>query len=116
MRGKFVVFEGIDGSSKGTQLKLSANYLFDLNKEYDVYITREPTRDYKEIRNRMSRAKRTSEDAQYYATAFFEDRANHVKKYIEPCLNNGTHVLCDRYKHSTLAYQHAQGIDLQEYS
>ena len=52
MKGKFIVFEGIDGCGKGTQLKLAASFIFDLNKDYDVYITREPTRDFKEIREK----------------------------------------------------------------
>lgn len=114
MKGKFIVFEGPDGCGKGTQIKIAASYIFDLSKDYDVYITREPTRDYKEIRQRMSQGTDVKKDAEWYANMFVADRRNHVEKYILPALQNGTHVLTDRYKHSTLAYQHTQGIDLNK--
>lgn len=113
MRGKFVVFEGIDGCGKGTQLKLAASYLFDKNKDHDLYLTREPTKDFHEIRERMSKGSDVTKDVEWYAQMFIEDRRNHVKKYINPALENGVHVLCDRYKYSTLAYQHTQGMCLK---
>merc|ERR1711941_1544 len=47
------------------------------------------------------------------AEMFVKDRRNHIDNYIEPALARGTHVLCDRYKHSTLAYQHTQGLPLE---
>ena len=104
-RGLFIVFEGIDGSGKGTQIMRCLNYIFELRKSYDVYVTREPTRDLAELRNRMSASRDTTENREWYAQFFIEDRRNHVEKYIEPALANGTHVLCDRYKGSTIAYQ-----------
>lgn len=112
-RGKFIVFEGIDGSGKGTQIKKCANFLFDLDKNYDVYLTREPTRDFKKIRDTMNSSERVMENAKWYLEMFVEDRRNHLEKYIIPMLLNGTHVLCDRYKYSTICYQHAQGIALE---
>ena len=111
MQGKFIVFEGIDGCGKGTQLKLAASFIFDLSKDYDVYITREPTRDFKEIRERMAAGTDVKQDAEWYANAFVQDRKNHASKYIQPALNNGTQVLSDRYKYSTLIYQSTQGMD-----
>jgi dTMP kinase len=112
MKGKFIVFEGIDGCGKGTQMKKAASYIFDLNKDFDVYITREPTRDFKEIRQRMASGTDVKKDAEWYAHAFVSDRKNHADNYIRPALEKGTHVLCDRFKYSTLAYQHAQGMKL----
>ncbi len=111
-RGTFIVFEGIDGCGKGTQLILGAKYLFNLSKEFDLYITREPTRDFKEIRERMRTSTDVKRDPEWYAERFVEDRRNHVDKYIEPILQRGTHVISDRYKDSTLAYQHTQGMPL----
>ena len=111
MNGKFIVFEGIDGCGKGTQLKLAASFIFDLNKDYDVYLTREPTRDFKEIRDRLAAGTDVKQDAEWYANAFVQDRKNHASNYILPALNNGTHVLSDRYKYSTLVYQSTQGMD-----
>jgi len=113
-KGKFIVFEGIDGCGKGTQIKLAASYLFDLNKDYDVFITREPTRDFKEIRERMAKDNDAKHDAEWYAKMFVADRKNHIQKHILPALENGTHVLSDRYKYSTLVYQHTQGIPIEE--
>ena len=114
MIGKFIVFEGIDGCGKGTQLKLAASFLFDINKDHDVYKTREPTRDFKEIRERLAKGTDVKQDAEWYANAFVADRENHLSNYIQPAITRGTHVLCDRFKHSTLAYQQAQGMSIQK--
>jgi dTMP kinase len=114
MTGKFIVFEGIDGCGKGTQLKLAASFLFDINKDHDIYKTREPTRDFKEIRERLANGTDVKQDAEWYANAFVADRKNHLSNYIQPAITRGTHVLCDRFKHSTLAYQQAQGVSIQK--
>ena len=53
-RGKFIVFEGIDGCGKGTQAILACNYIFNKDKRNDVLLTREPTRENQQIRNKMS--------------------------------------------------------------
>ena len=120
--GKFIVFEGIDGSGKGTQIIKAASLIFSMNKNNDVFITREPTRDFGVIREVMREAaiveksssngfkQSLSENAEWYAELFVKDRKHHVKEYIIPALENGTHVLCDRYKYSTLAYQQTQGM------
>jgi dTMP kinase len=113
-RGKFIVFEGIDGSGKGTQLLRCAGFIFDMSKENDVYITREPTRDFKQLREEMKRGQEVHQNAEWYTQTFIKDRRNHVAHYILPALNRGTHVICDRYKHSTLVYQHAQGMRLED--
>jgi len=112
MRGRFIVFEGIDGCGKGTQLKLAHSYIWDLSKYIDILTTREPHRDFKEIRERMAKGTDAKQDAEWYARAFVADRKNHIQKYIQPDLDKGIHVLSDRYKLSTLAYQHTQGMDL----
>jgi len=113
-KGKFIVFEGIDGSGKGTQLLRCAGFIFDLSKENDVYITREPTRDFKQLREEMRKGQEVHQNAEWYAKTFIKDRRNHVDNYILPALNKGTHVICDRYKHSTLVYQHSQGMRLED--
>ena len=114
MRGKFIVFEGIDGCGKSEQIKLAASHIFSLNKDYDVYLTREPTRDFKVIREKMAKGSDTKQDAKWYAKMFVKDRIHHLNNYIMPFLKKGTHVLCDRYKHSTIAYQSTQGMDVNE--
>ena len=113
-RGKFVVFEGIDGCGKGTQISRANNYVFNLSKDYDLLLTREPTRDFAEIRSRMASGSDVKKDAYWYLNAFVSDRRNHCLNYISPNLERGTHVFCDRFKYSTLAYQQTQGISLAE--
>eukprot|EP01087_Luapelamoeba_hula_P005186 TRINITY_DN15267_c0_g1_i1.p1 TRINITY_DN15267_c0_g1~~TRINITY_DN15267_c0_g1_i1.p1 ORF type:complete len:268 (-),score=29.50 TRINITY_DN15267_c0_g1_i1:17-820(-) len=113
-RGKFIVFEGIDGSGKGTQIKQCVSFLFEHDKNFDIYLTREPTRDFAQIRTKMRESTDVRQGAEWYAEMFLRDRRNHVTSYIEPALARGTHVLCDRYKPSTLAYQHAQGMALEQ--
>ncbi|KAL6077203.1 Thymidylate kinase [Balamuthia mandrillaris] len=113
-KGRFIVFEGLDGCGKGTQMKLCATFLFDESKDYDVYMTREPTRDFKQLREAMAKGENVKRDAEWYAKTFVQDRHNHLQNYIVPALERGTHVLCDRFKHSTLAYQHTQGLPLEQ--
>lgn len=113
-RGKFIIFEGIDGSGKGKQLELAHSYLWNLSKEIDILTTREPTRDFAEIRKKMASGKAVSDDRIWYVQQFTADRVNHCANYISPNLERGTHVLCDRYYHSTLVYQGVQGISFEE--
>jgi len=113
-RGLFIVFEGIDGCGKGTQLKLAHSYLWDYSKQIDVFTTREPTRNFPEIRKKMASRKTVGDDRIWYAQQFTADRINHCEKYIFPLLKKGTLVLCDRYYHSTLTYQNTQGIAFEE--
>jgi len=110
--GKFVVFEGVDGCGKGTQIKIAAGYIFELDKRNEVLITREPTWRFSEIRSRMAQAKDTKQHAEWFVEMFLNDRQQHLEQTILPSLERGVHVLCDRYKYSTMAYQHNQGFDL----
>ena len=113
MSGRFIVFEGLDGCGKSTQATLATSFLFSLNKENDILLTREPTRDFREIRSSLSSVTEVTKDPEWFARMFIADRKHHVQEYITPSLLRGTHVLCDRYKHSTLTFQQAQGIDLE---
>jgi len=113
-RGKFIVFEGIDGCGKGTQLEMATSYFFKRNKKTDIYMTREPTRNSAEIRARMANGRDVIQDKEWYTKAFFRDRLEHCEKNIAPALAQGTDVFCDRYKHSTIGYQSLQGMNLQE--
>lgn len=62
----------------------------------------------------MRKSTDVRQGAEWYAEMFVRDRRNHIDHFIEPAMARGTHVMCDRYKHSTLAYQHAQGMDLAQ--
>jgi len=112
-RGKFIVLDGIDGCGKGTQAELSAEYVFELDKKNHVFLTREPynSRYYAEIRQLLKNSDNPRTDAERMADLFVKDRKVHTR-LIEKILNLGVHVICDRYKYSTLAYQKTQGISL----
>ncbi len=112
MTGKFVTFEGPDGSGKTTQIKRVAEVLRD--RGYEVVLTREPggTKISEDIREILLDPKNSMSDrteALLYAAA----RAQHVEELIIPALREGKIVLCDRFTDSTLAYQgYGRGISL----
>lgn len=114
MSGKFIVLDGIDGSGKSTQITTLAQRLFTFDKNIDVLMTREPTRRTQQLRETMAKPQDPSEHLQFYTRFFIQDRKSHLAETIEPALYSGTHVICDRYKYSTLAYQTAQGGDFDQ--
>jgi dTMP kinase len=109
-KGFFIVFEGIDGSGKTTQSKL----LFDffLKKRKKVIWTKEPTDGEigKLLRNKYLK---DVDLPLVDALLFVADREEHLKTEVIPALTQGKIVISDRYYHSTLAYQQAQGLDLR---
>jgi len=112
MTGKFIVFEGIDGSGKSTQFKLFCNMLRE--RGHEVVETREPTRE--PIGDLISRRLKMKTDLPshlnglVYTLLFYADRVEH-NNMIERELEKGKIVVSDRYYHSTLAYQQTQGFD-----
>jgi dTMP kinase len=107
--GLFVVFEGIDGTGKSTQLHLLADELQQLC--YAVVATREPTDGPfgQKIRELFVDREAVSYDEEL--ELFVADRDQHVQEVIAPALRDGCVVVCDRYYLSTVAYQGANGID-----
>ena len=107
--GLFIVFEGIDGTGKSTQLHLLAEKLQQLG--YAVVATREPTDGIygKKIRELFVDRQTVSHDEEL--ELFIADRDQHVQEVIAPALTDGCIVVCDRYYLSTVAYQGANGID-----
>ncbi|PID44610.1 MAG: dTMP kinase [Proteobacteria bacterium] len=107
--GIFIVFEGIDGTGKSTQLKRLKTFL---EKEgYDVISTCEPTDGPFGQKIRALYKNRASLSPAEELDLFISDRKDHVDQLISPALANGKIVLCDRYFLSTAAYQGAAGID-----
>ncbi len=107
--GKLIVFEGIDGTGKSTQLVLLAEYLRRL--ELPVVTTREPTdgRYGREIRQLYNHRERYSQEEEL--ALFLADRREHTEQFLRPALTRGEIILCDRYFLSTAAYQGAKGGD-----
>ena len=105
-RGKFIVFEGIDGAGKTTQINLLANYLREQGRA--VYCTAEPTETVSGglLRDALSGASRRT--VCEMAAMFVFDRINHnvnPVNGIQKMLGDGFDVICDRYYYSSLAYQ-----------
>ena len=105
-RGKFIVFEGIDGAGKTTQINLLANYLREQGRS--VYCTAEPTETVSGglLRDALSGATRRT--ICEMAAMFVFDRIYHnvnPVNGIQKMLADGFDVICDRYYYSSLAYQ-----------
>jgi dTMP kinase len=106
--GKFIVFEGIDGAGKTTQVELLAKHLRSLGRE--VSLSAEPTtlESGKAIRRALSGAEKKSECQM--AAMFVLDRIAHnidEEIGIRALTAKGIDVISDRYYYSSLAYQGA---------
>ena len=111
MKGKFIVFEGIDGSGKTTQINQLSKWLIstDLIPENNkLVITREPggTKLGKSIRSLLlDTSIEKSPDSITELLLYAADRSQHVNEIIRPTLDQGDWVISDRFCGSTLAYQ-----------
>jgi dTMP kinase len=104
-RGKFITFEGLDGSGKSTQLHKLAEAL--RASGYDVVETREPggTATGEKIRRVLLDSRTAGLSPTAEMALMFASRAQHIKEVIEPAMLGGSMVLCDRFTDSTEAYQ-----------
>ena len=111
MKGKFIVFEGIDGSGKTTQINQLSKWLIgtDLIPENNkLVITREPggTKLGKSIRSLLLDTSREKSPGSITELLLYAaDRSQHVNEIIRPTLDKGDWVISDRFCGSTLAYQ-----------
>jgi dTMP kinase len=108
-RGRFISFEGGEGSGKSTQIKILAEQLRDT--KLHTIVTREPggSTGAEIIRHLVlsGMGKLLGPDAE--TLLFAAARDDHVQTLIEPALKQGTWVLCDRFSDSTRVYQGALG-------
>lgn len=114
MKGKFITFEGCEGVGKSRQIKLLEEYLKNNGVEY--YLTREPggTTVSEQIRNVILDGKNVSMTDECEALLYAAARVQLLKENVEPRLNRGELVLCDRYIDSSLAYQgYARGLGVE---
>ena len=104
-RGKFITFEGGEGSGKSTQIKTLAERLAKARQR--AIVTREPGGSPgAEIMRHLvlsGMGKLLGPEAE--TLLFAAARDDHVRTVIQPALNQGTWVLCDRFSDSTRAYQ-----------
>jgi dTMP kinase len=104
-RGKFITFEGLDGSGKSTQLAKLARAL--RARGISVTITREPggTPAGERIREVLLHSATSGLAPQTEMALMFASRAQHIHEVILPALAEGHVILCDRFTDSTEAYQ-----------
>jgi len=109
---KFITFEGVEGSGKSTQVKLLGEYLIANN--VPILLTQEPSgtpigRKIGDILfNRGHQAMCPETELLLFCAA----RAQHVREVVQPALDEGKYVLCDRFSDATFAYQAAgRGLD-----
>ncbi|MFH0714164.1 MAG: dTMP kinase [Candidatus Diapherotrites archaeon] len=110
-----MVFDGMDGSGKTSQMLLAANYLFNRSKKLDsIVLTREPTfnRVGAQIRELLKTEKDPLKSAELCLKLYTDDRRLHLKQ-IKQWLDAGSIVLCDRFKYVTFVYQRVQGNSLE---
>lgn len=105
-KGKLIVLEGVDGSGKSTAAKYLYNSL--QLKGIDCVITREigGTEIAEELRNiSFSKYKRETIDPNARLLMLYAARIQHIKNVIEPAIEAGKIVICDRYIYSSYVYQ-----------
>lgn len=118
MKNFFIVVDGMDGTGKTEIVKRLHNYLFSSTKNREVLATREPsTGKYgMKIRKHLADENDPMENKKVLFELFIKDREDHLHNVINPFLENEERqsiVLCDRYYHSTLAFQQTQGISFE---
>lgn len=106
----FIVFEGIDGSGKGSQVELLKKY-FESKKLKDVVFTFEHTRKgfWSDKIEDIVKGRIKNVPAEQLQLLYILDRKEHIEKVINPALKKGQLVFCDRFFLSTLAYGSLDG-------
>jgi dTMP kinase len=107
--GRLLVFEGLDGCGKSTQIERLARALREAGG--DVLLTQEPTDGPWGRRLREMARGGEPVAAEEELRWFVEDRREHVAQILAPALEAGRIVLTDRYYLSSVAYQGARGLD-----
>lgn len=120
MQGLLIVFEGVEGGGKTTQLQRASEWLQhqglgELAQTIPVVITREPggTSLGLGLRTLLLEGHSSPIQDRTELLLYAADRAQHVEECLKPLLHQGAIILCDRYTDSTIAYQgYGRGLDL----
>ncbi|MDD1422473.1 dTMP kinase [Dolichospermum sp. ST_sed1] len=114
MNGKFIVFEGVEGCGKTTQIQLCSQWLESLN--ISVVLTREPggTELGKDLRRLLLEKLPNKPVGEVTELLLYAaDRAQHIEEELKPNLATGKYILCDRYTDSTISYQgYGRGLNM----
>jgi dTMP kinase len=112
-QGRFVSFEGIEGCGKTTQISLLSDVLTERNIPHSV--TREPggTAVGEGIRKILLHSETIHLTAAAELLLFYASRSQNILEKIEPSLEKGEVVICDRFYHASMAYQgYGRGIPI----
>jgi dTMP kinase len=106
-RGLFITLEGLDGSGKTTQMRRLAAWLKTRLPADDLIVTRQPggTETGDRIRALVLDSRSTGLAPMTEMALMFADRAEAIAEVIQPALDQGKIVVCDRFTDSTEAYQ-----------
>jgi dTMP kinase len=110
LKGLFIVIEGIDGAGKTIQSKLLQKEL--IKKGFKAVYTSEPSKGFIGKFLRRISFKGVKLNPEVETLLFAADRFQHINFEVAPNLSMGKIVVCDRYFYASLAYQGAQGVDL----
>jgi len=112
-QGKFIVFEGLDGSGLSTQAKLLKEYLE--NRGIKTVLTKEPTKN-SSIASKIHQAlsHQIEIDSLQLQKLFAQDRREHLENLIIPSLKEGKFVISDRYFFSSFAFGSEKEEDLEK--
>ncbi len=114
-KGKFIVFEGGEGSGKSTMIDMIYNWLKE--NGFNVIKTREPggISIAEQIREVILNKENIKMDGKTEALLYAAARRQHLVEKVIPALEEGKIVLCDRFLDSSLAYQgYARGLGMDE--
>jgi dTMP kinase len=111
--GKFIVFEGLDGSGQSTQSELLFEFLKEKSQirrfgHTGVHLTKEPTASLIGGLIRGQLNKDWASNPETLQLLFAADRLHHLEKEVVPLLERGITVVCDRYFYSSVAYGAAE--------
>jgi len=111
MPAKFITLEGGEGTGKSTQADLLADRLRNVSEDFEVIVTREPggSERAERIRTLLLDSQLPPPTPLTETLLFYAARDDHLHHIINPALDAGKWVICDRFSDSTRAYQGAAG-------
>ncbi|MDZ4231833.1 MAG: dTMP kinase, partial [Candidatus Pacearchaeota archaeon] len=111
--GRFIAFDGLDGSGQSTQVALLRDFLS--GKGIEVITTKEPTSDSSVAgRIRIVLDGEEALDSLELQRLFAKDREEHLISIVIPALEKGIWVITDRYALTSFAFSEAGGLNLKE--
>lgn len=112
-RGLLIIFEGLDGAGKTTQINLLAEWF--RKNDRNIHVTKQPTDFYRNdtrVRNYLDEG--IVPNMYSIALLAAADRTYQNEVEIKPLLNEGINIISDRYVYSSLAFFKERGIDYTE--